>query len=166
MALDVARNDLSQVAQKGSVIVDELFGVHTFKNVHQMLSTVGCKLKENATFDNIIKATFPPASMTGAPKLKAVELIKKYELSPRGIYSGALGFIDTYGDFDFCVVIRTIIYNQRLKRLSFHVGSAVTAQCNPEEEWNECLLKAETLFKALDVKIDDVVYLDSTTNPS
>jgi para-aminobenzoate synthetase component 1 len=166
MALDVARNDLSQVAQKGSVIVDELFGVHTFKNVHQMLSTVSCKLKEVSTFDDIIKATFPPASMTGAPKLKAIELIKKYELSPRGIYSGALGFIDANGDFDFCVVIRTIIYNEQLKRLSFHVGSAITSQCNPEEEWNECLLKAETLFKALDVSIDDVVYLDSITNPS
>ena len=166
MALDVARNDLSQVAQRGSVMVDELFGVHTFKNVHQMLSTVSCKLKQDVTFDDIIKATFPPASMTGAPKLKAVELIKKYELSPRGIYSGALGYIDDKGDLDFCVVIRTIIYNEKLKCLSFHVGSAITAQCNPEEEWNECLLKAETLFKALDVKLEDVVYLDSTTSPS
>lgn len=166
MALDVARNDLSQVAQKGSVVVDELFGVYTFKNVHQMLSTVSCQLKENTTFNDILKATFPPASMTGAPKLKAIELINKYELSPRGIYSGALGFVDANGDFDFCVVIRTIIYNEKLKRLSFHVGSAITAQCKPEEEWNECLLKAETLFKALGVKIEEVVYLDSTTNPS
>jgi para-aminobenzoate synthetase component 1 len=159
MALDVARNDLSQVAAKGSVVVSELFGVHTFKNVHQMLSTVSCELKENVTLKDIIKATFPPASMTGAPKLKAIELIEKYEPSPRGIYSGALGFIDENGDLDFCVVIRTIIYNEKLKRLSFHVGSAITAQCNPEEEWNECLLKAETLFKALGVSINDVVFL-------
>jgi len=160
MALDVARNDLSQIAQKGSVIVDELFGVHTFKNVHQMLSTVSCKLKENITFDDIIKATFPPASMTGAPKIKAIELIKKYELSKRNIYSGALGIINTNGDFDFCVVIRTIIYNEKLKHLSFHVGSAITAQCKPEEEWNECLLKAETIFKALNINIDDVVFIE------
>jgi para-aminobenzoate synthetase component 1 len=159
MALDVARNDLSQVAKKGSVFVDELFGVHTFKNVHQMLSTVSCLLKEDVRFDDIMTATFPPASMTGAPKLKAVELIKKYELSPRGIYSGALGYMDSAGDFDFCVVIRSILYNEKLNRLSFHVGSAITAQCNPEEEWNECLLKAETLFKALDADINDVVYL-------
>jgi para-aminobenzoate synthetase component 1 len=158
MALDVARNDLSQVAEKGSVVVSELFGVHTFKNVHQMLSTVSCNLKEGINLVDIIKATFPPASMTGAPKLKATELIKKYELSPRGIYSGALGFIDATGDFDFCVVIRTIIYNEKLKRLSFHVGSAITAQCNPEEEWNECLLKAETLFKALGISIDDIIF--------
>jgi len=160
MALDVARNDLSQVATKGSVIVSELFGVHTFKNVHQMLSTVNCILKENVSLTDIIAATFPPASMTGAPKLKAIELIKKYELSPRGIYSGAMGFTDANGDFDFCVVIRTIIYNEKLKRLSFHVGSAITARCNPEEEWNECLLKAETLFKALGVSINDVVFID------
>ncbi|MEO8762043.1 MAG: anthranilate synthase component I family protein [Bacteroidia bacterium] len=160
MALDVARNDLSQVAKKGSVVVTELFGVHTFKNVHQMLSTVSCELKENTTFNDIIKATFPPASMTGAPKLKAIELIKKYELSPRAIYSGALGFINDTGDFDFCVVIRTIIYNEKLKRLSFHVGSAITSQCNPEEEWNECLLKVETLFKALDASLTDVVFVE------
>ena len=149
MAVDVARNDLSQVAQKGTVQVTELFGVQTFKNVHQMVSTVSCKIKEEISFNDIVKATFPPASMTGAPKLKAVELIKKYELSPRGIYSGALGFVDNKGDFDFCVVIRTIIYNPKLKRLSFHVGSAITAQCNLGEEWNECLLKAETLIKAI-----------------
>ena len=160
MALDVARNDLSQVAQKGSVVVDKLFGVHTFKNVHQMLSTVSCKLKENVTFNDILQATFPPASMTGAPKLKAIELIKKYELSPRGIYSGILGNISSNDDFDFCVVIRTIIYNKKVKRLSFHVGSAITAQCNPEEEWNECLLKAETMFKALDANINDVVFIE------
>jgi para-aminobenzoate synthetase component I len=149
MAVDVARNDLSQVAQKGTVRVTDLFGVQTFKNVHQMVSTVSCKVKEGTDLKDIIKATFPPASMTGAPKLKAVELIKKYELSPRGIYSGALGFVDDKGDFDFCVVIRTLIYNPKLKRISFHVGSAITAQCNPEEEWNECLLKAETLIKAI-----------------
>ena len=158
MALDVARNDLSQIAQKGTVLVDELFGVHSFKNVHKMLSTVNCELKEGSTFNDILKATFPPASMTGAPKLKAIELIKKYELSPRGIYSGALGFIDDAGDFDLCVVIRTILYNQKLRQLSFHVGSAITSQCNPEEEWNECLLKAETLFTALGVPISQVVY--------
>ena len=159
MAVDVARNDLSRVAQKGTVKVDELFGVHTFKNVHQLVSTVSCQVKEDTALKDIIKATFPPASMTGAPKLKAIELIKKYELSPRGIYSGALGFINDKGDFDFCVVIRTLIYNPKTNTLSFHVGSAITAQCNPEEEWNECLLKAETLFKAIGGNVSKVVFL-------
>ena len=158
MALDVARNDLSQIAQKGTVHVDELFGVNSFKNVHQMLSTVSCRVKEHVAFKDIIKATFPPASMTGAPKIKAVELIKKYELSPRGIYSGTLGFMDDTGNFDLCVVIRTILYNQKLKRVSFHVGSAITAQCDPEEEWNECMLKAETLFRALDFPMGQVIF--------
>lgn len=158
MAVDVARNDLSCIAQKGSVIVDELFGVQTFKNVHQLVSTVSCELKENISFDEIIEATFPAASMTGAPKLKAIELIKKYEASERGIYSGILGHADDNDDFDFCVVIRTIIYNEKTKRLSFHVGSAITSQCNPEEEWNECLLKAETLLKSLGLTSNDIIY--------
>ena len=158
MAVDVARNDLSRIATKGSVIVNDLFGVQTFKNVHQMVSTVSCELKENISFDDIIEATFPPASMTGAPKLKAIELIKKYEAIERGIYSGILGQIDGNGDFDFCVVIRTIIYNEKTKQLSFHVGSAITSQCNPEEEWNECLLKADTIFTSLGLTQNDVIF--------
>jgi len=158
MAVDVARNDLSHVAKKGTVVTDELFGVQTFKNVHQMVSTVSCELKDKISFSDIIEATFPPASMTGAPKIKALELIKKYELSPRGIYSGAIGVILDNGDFDLWVVIRTIIYNEKQKTLSFHVGSAITAGCNPEEEWNECLLKADSLLKALDVKIAEVEF--------
>jgi len=157
MAVDVARNDLSIVAKKGTVITEELFGVHTFKNVHQMVSTVVCELKENITLEDIIDATFPPASMTGAPKIKAVELIKKYELSPRGIYSGCLGSINETDDFDFCVVIRSIIYDEKQKYVSFHVGSAITANCNPEEEWNECLLKADAMLLALNTSKEKII---------
>jgi para-aminobenzoate synthetase component 1 len=149
MAVDVARNDLSVVAKKGTVVTEELFGVQTFKNVHQMVSTISCELKENESFVNILDAVFPPASMTGAPKIKALELIRKYELSERGIYSGCIGSIAENGDFDFCVVIRTIIYDEKQKRVSMHVGSAVTAGCNPEEEWEECLLKVNSLLQAL-----------------
>ena len=159
MAVDVARNDLSIVAKKGTVITEELFGVQTFKNVHQMVSTVTCELKENITFEHIIDATFPPASMTGAPKIKAVELIKKYELSPRGIYSGCLGSINETGDFDFCVVIRSIIYDEKQKHVSFHVGSAITANCNPEDEWDECLLKADAMLQALGKNIKEINFL-------
>jgi para-aminobenzoate synthetase component I len=149
MATDVARNDLSILAKKGTVVTEELFGVQTFKNVHQMVSTVTCELKKDVTFENILGAVFPAASMTGAPKMKAVELINKYELSERGIYSGCIGSIQENGDFDFCVVIRSIIYYEKKKRISFHVGSAITANCNPEEEWNECLLKANAMLQAL-----------------
>ena len=113
-----------------------------------------------------MQATFPPASMTGAPKIKAIELIKKHEHAPRGIYSGAIGYVTEAGDFDFCVVIRTILYDEKNHFLSFHVGSAITAQCDPEAEWKECLLKAETIFNALGILPEQVIYADSTHKPS
>ncbi|HXB42202.1 MAG TPA: anthranilate synthase component I family protein [Bacteroidia bacterium] len=167
MALDVARNDLSVVAKKGTVRTTELFGVQTFKNVHQMISTVECELKEEINFEEIISVTFPPASMTGAPKISACRLIERYELSPRNIYSGCLGMMQENGDFDFCVVIRSIIYNPKQRRISFHVGSAITASSIPETEWEECLLKADALLKALDIDINEVVFLKnkSRLNP-
>lgn len=159
MALDVARNDISIIAKKGTVQATELFGVRTFKNVHQMVSTVACELKDGVELKEILKATFPPASMTGAPKISACKLIKKYEASPRGIYSGCIGSINDNGDFDLSVVIRTLIYNPKLKRLSFHVGSAITASASPEKEWAECLLKAEALLKSLGTTAADVQFL-------
>lgn len=158
MAVDVARNDLSRIAKKGTVVTDELFGVRTFKNVHQMVSTVSCELKENTSLSTIMQAVFPPASMTGAPKIKAIELIKKYELSPRGIYSGCLGKIEDNGDLDMCVVIRSVIYDEQKKRVSFHVGSAITAACDPSEEWQECLLKANAMLKALGTSKEEVKF--------
>ncbi len=149
MIVDVSRNDLSRIATKGSVQVTELFDVKTYKQVHQMVSTVRCELKPNNSIKSIFKATFPPASMTGAPKIKAMELIDEYENFRRGVYSGSIGFIEPNGNFDFNVVIRSIIYNQRTKHLSYAVGSAITAKCNAENEYNECLLKAEAMKKVL-----------------
>jgi para-aminobenzoate synthetase component 1 len=96
--------------------------------------------------------------MTGAPKISACKLIARHELSPRGIYSGCLGWVDDKGDFDVCVVIRTIIYDPVRRQLSFHVGSAITAAADPEKEWEECLLKAEALLRALGVSIGDVAF--------
>lgn len=159
MALDVARNDLSVIAQKGTVRTTELFGVHSFKNVHQMVSTAECRLRPGLGLQQIIAATFPPASMTGAPKISACKLIAKYEASLRNIYSGCLGQVDEQGNFDLCVVIRTIIYNPVLKKLSFHVGSAITAAARPEAEWEECLLKADALLKALGITSKDVTFI-------
>jgi para-aminobenzoate synthetase component 1 len=158
MAVDVARNDLSLISTRGSVKTDELFGVHTFRNVHQMVSTVSCELRKPVSFEKILDAVFPPASMTGAPKLKALELIARYEDSPRGIYSGCMGELDESGNFDFCVVIRTILYDEEKKKLSFHVGSAITAASNPEEEWNECLLKAKSLLEAIGLDFSEVKF--------
>lgn len=149
MIVDVVRNDLSKLATKGSVEVDELFGIHSYKQVHQMVSTVSCTLKAGTSFTDIMRATFPMASMTGAPKQRACDLIRQYEVSDRDLYSGALGFMNANGDFDLNVVIRTIIYNSETKRVSFHVGSAITAMCHAAEEYDECMVKAAAMVKAL-----------------
>jgi para-aminobenzoate synthetase component 1 len=153
MIVDLVRNDLSRVAQKGSVKVDELFGIYSFPQVHQMISTVSCELNPTASFYDIIKATFPMGSMTGAPKVRAMELIDEFENSRRGLYSGAVGYITPQGDFDFSVIIRTILYDSKQRRLSFSVGSAITSLSDPEKEYEECLLKAKALIDALNAKI-------------
>jgi para-aminobenzoate synthetase component 1 len=149
MIVDVARNDLSRIAKKGSVIVDKLCDIESYQQVHQMVSTVSCELKENTSFHDIIHSTFPMASMTGAPKIRAMELIDKYELYNRGPYSGTLGYIDEKGDFDLSVLIRTIFYDEEKQYLSFTVGSAITAMCNAEDEYEECLLKAKAMMQVL-----------------
>ena len=149
MIVDVCRNDLSILAQRASVIVPKLYDIETYKTVHQMVSTVQCKLKPNFHFDQIIKATFPMPSMTGAPKIRAMQLIDDYEQFKRKEYSGALGYINEEGDFTLSVLIRTIVYNSKTNRLSFGVGSAITHLCDPEKEYEECLLKANALLKAI-----------------
>jgi para-aminobenzoate synthetase component I len=149
MIVDVARNDLSRIAKKGTVVVDKLYDIESYLQVHQMVSTVSCELKENTSFNDIITATFPMASMTGAPKIKAMQLIDEYEQYNRGPYSGALGYIDANGDFDLSVLIRSIFYDEQKQYLSFTVGSAITALCNAEDEYEECLLKAKAMIQVL-----------------
>jgi para-aminobenzoate synthetase component 1 len=150
MVVDLVRNDLSKICNEGSVKVDELFGVYSFPQVLQMISTVSGQLKEDMSFTDMIRATFPMGSMTGAPKKKVLELIEEFEKTKRGIFSGAVGYIDTAGDFDFNVVIRSILYNQSNKYLSFQTGSAITFYSDAEKEWEECLLKAEAMKKVLE----------------
>ena len=149
MIVDVARNDLSRVAKKGSVKVEKLFDIETYQQVHQMVSTVSCDLRDSLTFDEILDSTFPMASMTGAPKIKAMQLIDEVETYNRGPYSGCLGYISKNGDFHLNVLIRSIFYDRKKKYLSFSVGSAITVMCNAEDEYNECLLKAKALFGVL-----------------
>lgn len=149
MIVDVARNDLSRVAKKGSVKVGKLYDIETYDQVHQMVSTVSCELKDNVSLDDIIHATFPMASMTGAPKIRAMQLIDQYETNNRGPYSGCIGYIDPNGDFDLSVLIRSIFYNETEKYLSFSVGSAITHLCDPEKEYEECLLKAKAMIEVL-----------------
>lgn len=150
MIVDLVRNDLSKIAAKGSVQVDELFGTYSFKQVHQLISTVSCTLPKNTNFTDIIKATFPMGSMTGAPKVSAMKLIEAFEKTKRGLYSGTIGYINPEGDFDFSVVIRSILYNSNTNNVSLMVGSAITAQADAEQEYNECLLKAKALIEVLE----------------
>lgn len=155
MITDLVRNDLSITASKSSVIVDELCEIYTFEKVHQMISTISSKISEDSHFTDVLGTAFPMGSMTGAPKLKAMELIEKFENFKRGIFSGAVGYITPKGDFDFSVVIRTILYNLASQYLSIGVGGAITIKSNSLEEYEECLIKANPLFKALNFNIDD-----------
>jgi len=152
MAVDVARNDLSVFAAKGSVNVNKLYNIETFETVHQMVSTVDCIIPENVTFSNILDATFPMASMTGAPKLRAMTLIDEVEDFERGFYSGAMGIIKN-GDYTLAVNIRCIYYDLKTKKLSIKVGGAITYLSDPEKEYEECLLKAKGLLQALNASI-------------
>lgn len=149
MIVDLVRNDLSRSAQRGTVRVEELFGVHTFKQVHQLISTISCELKPEIHFVDALKNAFPMGSMTGAPKVSAMQLIESFESTKRGLYSGTVGYISPNGDFDFNVVIRSILYNSKNHYVSFMVGSAITANSNAQLEYEECLLKAEAMFQAL-----------------
>jgi len=152
MIVDLVRNDLSKIANKGSVKVDELFGIYTFPQVHQMISTISCEAESERTSVDIIKQCFPMGSMTGAPKVKAMELIEKYESTKRGVFSGAIGYIKPNGDFDFNVVIRSILYNESNRYVSFMVGGAITSGSIAEDEYLESLLKAEAIFDVLILK--------------
>ena len=149
MITDLVRNDLSRTAQKGTVKVQELCGVYSFKQVHQMISTITSKLDDKYTLIDVLKLTFPMGSMTGAPKISAMKIIEELEATKRGLYSGAIGYFSPDGDFDFNVVIRSILYNQEKKYVSFSVGSAITAMSNPESEYEECLLKAKAMHEVL-----------------
>ena len=149
MIVDLMRNDLSKIAKKGSVHVDELCEVYTYKTVHQMVSKVSCKLKENYSFTDILKATFPMGSMTGAPKIRAMQLIEDFEDFKRGLYSGSIGYIAPNGDFDLNVVIRTLIYNSKLKTLSCAAGSAITIQSDAEKEYEECGIKVQKILDGI-----------------
>jgi para-aminobenzoate synthetase component 1 len=149
MIVDLVRNDLSRTATKGSVHVEELCGIYTFNQVHQMISTVVSAVDSSTPVVELLRTTFPMGSMTGAPKIAAMQIIEELEETKRGLYSGAVGYFTPEGDFDFNVVIRSILYNTQNQYVSFSVGSAITAKAIPEEEYEECLLKAKAMFEVL-----------------
>ncbi|WP_426059066.1 aminodeoxychorismate synthase component I [Hymenobacter sp. B1770] len=153
MIVDLVRNDLARVAQTGTVRVPELFGLYPFRHLWQMISTVAADLRSDALLEDILRATFPMGSMTGAPKIRAMQLIEQYESSRRGLYSGSMGYVWPNGEFEFNVVIRSLQYRRDTGYLSFQVGSAITFDSDPEREYEECLLKAKALLEVLGASI-------------
>lgn len=148
MIVDLVRNDLSRTARMGSVKVEELFGIYTFPQVHQMISTVSAEIDPEG-YLQCIRNAFPMGSMTGAPKVRAMQLIEKYEKTRRGLYSGAVGYFSPEKDFDFNVVIRSILFNSDQNYVSFQVGGAITSLSEPEKEYEECQVKARALRRVL-----------------
>jgi len=149
MITDLVRNDLSRTAQKSTVEVKELCGIYSFLQVHQMISTITSKIDPQYAVVDTLATTFPMGSMTGAPKYAAMKITEELEETKRGLYSGAVGYFTPNGDFDFNVVIRSILYNQENKYVSFSVGSAITSLSIPEKEYEECLLKAKAMHEVL-----------------
>jgi len=149
MITDLVRNDLSRTAKKGSVQVEELCGIYSFLQVHQMISTITSIIDGQYVALDVIKTTFPMGSMTGAPKISAMNIIEELEETKRGLYSGSVGYFTPNSDFDFNVVIRSILYNSKNNYVSFSVGSAITTLSIPELEYEECLLKANAMIKVL-----------------
>ncbi len=149
MVVDLVRNDLSRVCRSGSVKVDELYGIYSFPQVHQMISTVSGQLNDGTHWTDAVRATFPMGSMTGAPKLRVMQLIEEVERTRRGLFSGAIGYVSPGGDFDFNVVIRSIFYNADTRYLSFQTGGAITIGSDAGQEYEECLLKASAISDVL-----------------
>ena len=149
MIVDLVRNDLSKTAKKGSVEVEEMCRVYTFKQVHQLISTIKAQIAEGIPTVELLRSTFPMGSMTGAPKISAMEILERLEETKRGLYSGAVGYFSPNQDFDFNVVIRSILYNRNANYISFSVGGAITVRSIPEREYEECLLKAKAMKEVL-----------------
>ena len=149
MIADLVRNDLSRTAKKSSVKVEELFGIYSFERVHQMITTISSEIDENFDFIEVLKSCFPMGSMTGAPKLKSMQLIERYETTKRSLYSGAFGYISPDQDFDFNVVIRSILYDRVSSYVSVLVGGAITINSDEKEEYEECLIKAQAMIDVL-----------------
>jgi len=150
MIVDLVRNDLSKIKNSKNVKVDELCEIYSFPHVHQMISTISSEIGKNTSLLEILESTFPMGSMTGAPKIKAMQLIEQYETTKRGVFSGSVGYIDDKGNLDFNVIIRTLLYNEKNKYLSLTTGGAITYLSDAEQEYEESLLKAEAIFEVFE----------------
>ena len=150
MIVDLVRNDLARISESGSVNVDELFGIYSYLQVHQMISTVSATLKDDTSIAKIVRSTFPMGSMTGAPKIAAMEYIEDLEDFKRGWYSGSIGYIDPERNMDFNVIIRSVICDEEQQVINYNAGGAITIDSDPEEEWKEVQLKTKAIRELLD----------------
>jgi len=150
MIVDLVRNDMSRFCKEASVKVTELFGIYSFPQVHQMISTIEGIVDEAIHWTKIIESCYPMGSMTGAPKIRVMELIEKYETGPRGLFSGSIGYVSPDGDFDFNVVIRSLFYNETKKLLSFNAGGGITFYSEASQEYQESLIKASAIKNVLE----------------
>ncbi len=149
MIVDLIRNDLGRMAEIGSVSVENLFQVETYHTLHQMVSTVRAKIEGRPSLETVFRHLFPCGSVTGAPKIRAMEIIAELETSPRGLYTGAIGYVTPERDMTLSVPIRTISLNEGAGRATMGIGSGVVADSRPTDEYDECLLKAQFLRDAL-----------------
>ncbi|MGB1038647.1 MAG: chorismate-binding protein, partial [Bacteroidia bacterium] len=149
MIVDLVRNDMARVSIPGTIQVNELFGIYSYLQVHQMISTITSELKSDISFDDIIRTSFPMGSMTGAPKIAAMEHIENLEIFKRGWYSGAFGYINPEGDFDFNVVIRSILCDDSSSTINYNAGGAITIDSDPHNEWDEVELKLKAITELL-----------------
>ncbi|MEQ9663539.1 MAG: aminodeoxychorismate synthase component I [Parasphingopyxis sp.] len=141
MIVDLLRNDLSRIARPGSVAVPSLFHVESFPTIHQMTSTVTAEIGDGLAISDLLRAIYPCGSITGAPKIRAMEIIDECEAGPRGAYTGSIGWIGPDGDAAFNVAIRTLALREGERRASLGLGSGIVADSKPQEEWEECLAK-------------------------
>jgi para-aminobenzoate synthetase component 1 len=149
MIVDLVRNDLSRIACRDSVRVSELCGAYSFKTVHHLISTIEAEIPENTTLEEILRATFPMGSMTGAPKISAMQIAENLENFRRGWYAGSIGFVAPNGDFDLNVIIRSAVYNRSTHEVMCGVGGAITIASDYEQEYEESLLKARALRETI-----------------
>jgi len=162
MIVDLMRNDIGRVAQVGSVRVPSLFALEPYASVWQMVSTVQATLRNGCAAADLLRACWPPGSMTGAPKLAAMRAIESLEPLRRGFYAGSIGYLDCRGHMDLSVVIRSVVVAQ--ERVMVQVGGGIVADSDPSSEWDESVAKGERLLRVLDRGFGDAAVSEAAVS--
>ena len=144
MIVDLERNDLNRICESGSVEVTKHFDIETYATVFHLVSTVRGRLRANISYADILRAVFPGGSITGAPKIEAMNVINEMEHSARGLYTGSIGYISFDGNCDWNIAIRTAVYQNGAYHIG--IGGGITCESNPEEEYRETLQKAKAFY--------------------